>query len=174
MVEFTLTFLPFMGFMVVLLNMAWSIYTRSTLQFAVEQGVRYAVTSQTSGALGQVASIQAVVQKMSYGRLSSCGSPPTTLTNPWCKIYVNWYQVDPKTGVATNVTSTVGGNGAVNGVLPLVEVSVQGQTDSLLLPFIPMPGIQLGALNPISMNATAWDVMEAAPLCGQPDCVPAM
>jgi|SRR5208283_5120388 len=174
MVEFTLTFLPFMGFMVLLLNMAWAIYTRATLQYAVERAVRYAVTSQTSGALGQVASIQGVVQANSFGRLAGCGTPPANYTNGWCNIYVNFYQVDATSGAVTDVTGQAGSNGAsATGVLPLVEVSVKGQTDSLLLPFIPMPGIQLGALQPIGMNATAFDRMEAAPLCGNVNgCVP--
>ncbi len=176
MVEFTLTFLPFMAFMILLLNMAWSIYTRATLQYAVEQGVRYAVTSQTSGTLGQVASVQGVVQQKAFGRLVGCGTPPTTYTNGWCKIYVNFYQVDPNTGVVTDVTGQAGSNGpSAQGILPLVEVSVQGQQDSLLLPFLTMPGIQFGALSAIRMNATAFDRMESPPLCGSVNgCVPSL
>src|ERR1035441_2311267 len=46
-VEFTLAFIPMLMFIFLILDVAWAIYTRATLQYAVEQGVRYAVTSQT-------------------------------------------------------------------------------------------------------------------------------
>src|ERR1035438_9659531 len=57
MIEFTLVLLPFLGFTFLILNIAWAVYTRSTVQHAVAQGVRYAVTSQTMNGWGARASI---------------------------------------------------------------------------------------------------------------------
>src|ERR1039458_10179142 len=62
LIEFTLVLLPFLGFTFLILNIGWAVYVRSTLQYAVAQGVRYAVTSQTQPGMNQMASIQTVVQ----------------------------------------------------------------------------------------------------------------
>ena len=154
--EFSLVMLPTLGFLFLLLNIAWAVYTRATLQYAVAQGVRYAVTSQTMTGLGQKDSIRTMVQKSAFGRLGANSS-----ASAWSNIQVHFYLPD-----GTDVSSTPGGNGQQNGVFPLVEVSVEGISEKTLMPTIKIPG--LGTLNPIVMSARAWDRMEASPTTGPP------
>jgi hypothetical protein len=55
-VEVGLVLLPLCGFVFLILDMAWAFYVRATLQSAVREGVRYAITSQTMTGMGQDAS----------------------------------------------------------------------------------------------------------------------
>jgi Flp pilus assembly protein TadG len=159
LLEFLLVLMPFLAFLFVLLDVAWGVYSQSVLQYAVAQGVRYAVTSQTMNGLGQRGSIQTVVQQYAFGRLSSNTS--TAGTNGWNNIYVDWYLPD-----GTNEDGVVGGNGEQNGVFPLVKVSVQSLTLKTLMPSIIVRG--QGQLSALSLTAQAWDRMEAPPLTGIP------
>ena len=166
MIEFTLVLLPFLGFTFLILNIAWAVYTRSTLQYAVAQGVRYAVTSQTTGTMGQRASIQTAVQQNAFGRLGATAGAATGV-NGWNNIYVDWYLVNAD-GSLTNEDGVVGGNGMTSsGQFPLVEVSVQNISSKTFMPTIKMPGLGT-VLNPIVMSARAWDQMESPPLSGVP------
>ena len=148
--------LPFLAFLFMILDIAWAVYTRSTLQYAVAQGVRYAITSQTLSGLGQKDSIRTVVQQSAFGRLGA-----NNTSSAWSNIQVHFYLPD-----GTDVSSVVGGNGQHNGVYPLVEVSVEGISTKTFMPSIKFPG--LGTLTPIVMSARAWDRMEASPLTGPP------
>ena len=74
-----------------------ALFLKNTMQFAVRQGVRYAVTSQTStdsqgNALGQDASIKQVVDKFSFGFLNYLAPA----SDPTCQgegcITINYYQ----------------------------------------------------------------------------------
>ena len=156
MLEFTLVMLPMLMFLFLILDVAWAVYSRATLQYAVAQGVRFAVTSLTIGTLGQKDSIRTVVQQNAFGRLGANSSAPA-----WAKIQVHFYLPD-----GTDVSGVVGGNGQHNGVYPLVQVSVEGLSQTTFMPTIKMPG--LGTLSPIIMSARAWDRMEASPSTGPP------
>ena len=156
MLEFTLVLLPMLMFLFLILDIAWAVYSRATLQYAVAQRVRYAVTSQTIGAMGQKDSIRTVVQQSAFGRLGANSAAPA-----WASIQVHFFRPD-----GTDVSSTAGGNGEYNGQLPLVEVSVESFSQTTFMPTIKMPG--LGTLSPIVMSARAWDRMEASPLAGPP------
>jgi Flp pilus assembly protein TadG len=159
MMEFTLILLPLLGFLFILLDVAWAVYTQAVLQYAVAQGVRYAVTSQTMTGMGQRASIQTIVQQNGFGKLSATKTGAGT--NGWNGIYVNWYLPD-----GTDVSTTVGGNGEQNGVYPLVKVSVQSLSQSPFMPSFNLGGT--GKLSALTMSAQAWDRMEAPPLSGVP------
>jgi Flp pilus assembly protein TadG len=161
--ELTLVLLPMLGFLFLTLDVAWAVYTRATLQYAVAQGLRYAVTSQTMNGLGQKDSIRTVVQQNAFGRLGSGSTAPA-----WSNIQVNFYQINQTTGALIDVSNTVGGNGPYgNGLLPLVEVSVQSLSQKTFMPTIKMPGLGT-ALTPIAMSARSWDQMESPPLSGVP------
>ena len=163
-VEFTLAFIPMLMFMFLILDVAWAIYSRATLQYAVQQGLRYAVTSQTGKVngveQGQINSIRATVQRNAFGRLGTNGPYATDLT-AWNSIQVHCYLPN-----GTDVTAVAGGCGESNGVYPLIEVSVESFSQSTFMPTIRLPG--LGTLSPIIMSARAWDRMEAPPLTGVP------
>ncbi|MGB7760652.1 MAG: TadE/TadG family type IV pilus assembly protein [Bryobacteraceae bacterium] len=159
MLEFTLVLLPTLGFMSLILNVGWAVYQKSSLQYAVGQGVRYAVTSQVITGLGQRASIQTVVQANAFGKLNATGGTATGV-NGWNGIYVDWYLVNQNTGALTPEDGVTGGNGMqIDGELPLVCVSVQGNPGRLLVPFVKMPG--LTSLGAIGTTVVAWDRMEA-------------
>src|SRR5579883_2077009 len=55
--EFGFVVTPMLGFTLLIIDIGWGVFTRSTLQYAVREGVRYAVTSQTATGLGQKDSI---------------------------------------------------------------------------------------------------------------------
>lgn len=168
--EYTLVLLPALGFLFLILDVAWAVYSRSTLQYAVAQGVRYAVTSQTIGTMGQRASIQTVVQLNAFGRLNGTTGTATGV-NGWNSIYVDWYLVNAD-GTLTNEDGVVGGNGMqADGSLPLVKVSVQSFTSKTFMPTIKMPG--LTTLNSIIMTAVSWDRMESPPISAGGYAVPA-
>jgi Flp pilus assembly protein TadG len=156
MLEFTLVLLPVLAFLTVTLDIAWAVYSRATLQYAVAQGVRYAVTCQTMTGLKQVDSIKATVQNNAFGRLGSAHTG-----DAWDSIQVHFFLPD-----GTDVSKVAGGNTAQNGVYPLVQVSVESFSLKTFMPTIKMPG--LGTLSPITMAARAWDRMEAPPSTGAP------
>lgn len=151
--------LPVFGFTFLLMDVAWAVRTQATLQYAVNEGVRYAVTSQTVGALGQRGSIQTIVQQNALGLLST--DKTTAGTNGWNHIYVDWYTAD-----GTSQDGVAGGNGEQNGNYPLVRVSIQGYTSASFMPSIIVNGA--GNLNSLNLSAQAWDRMEAPPMSGIP------
>ena len=139
LVEAMLTMLPFFALAFLIMDAAWGLFIKSTLQQAVREGVRYAVTGQVSGALDQVASIKAVVQKQALGLLNSQSATlsvhflnPTTLAD---------------LGTATGANQ--GGN--------IVEVEVSGYQFSPLAPLFRSSAS-------IAFNVTAADVIEGS--CG--------
>lgn len=68
LVEFALVLIPLLTISFVIMNVAWVFFAQATLQYAVQTGVRYAVTGQT-GANGQDAAIKGVVQSNAMGFL---------------------------------------------------------------------------------------------------------
>ena len=63
--------LPLLAILFAVLDLSIAIFVKNTVQFAVCQGVRYAVTSRTLPGMGQDASIKAVVQGYTLGFLDS-------------------------------------------------------------------------------------------------------
>jgi Flp pilus assembly protein TadG len=171
LVEFTLVLLPFLGFTFLTLNIAWAVYTRATLQYAVAQGARYAVTTQTMNGWGQRASIQKVVQTNAFGRLGH-NDPPGTSANAWNNIYVDWY-IPNSDGSLTPEDAVTGGNCMQpGGQLPIVQVSVQNAPGALFVPFVKSPG--MGTLSPITTTAVSWDRVEASAISTGGYVCPAM
>lgn len=164
--EFTLVLLPMLGFLFLILDISWAVYSRSTLQYAVAQGVRYAVTSQTTGTMGLRASIQTVVQDNAFGRLRTTAGAATGV-NGWNGIYVDYYLVNSDGSLTSEDGATGTSWTTAAAELPLVEVSVQGLSSKTFMPTIKLPGLG-PALSPIVMGAVAWDRMEAPPLAGTP------
>jgi Flp pilus assembly protein TadG len=169
--EFTLVLLPSLGFLFLILNVAWAVYSRSTLQYAVAQGVRYAVTSATLTGMGQRASIQTIVQNNAFGRLRKTTGTATGV-NGWNNIYVDWYLVNAD-GSLTDEDGVVGGNGMqTDGELPLVRVSVQGLSVGTFMPTVKMVGLN-SVLSGITMTAASWDRMESPPISNGGYVIPA-
>ena len=64
-----LAMLPLLAILFAVLDLSIAIFVKNTVQFAVCQGVRYAVTSQTMPGMGQDDSIKSVVQGYTLGLL---------------------------------------------------------------------------------------------------------
>ena len=73
--EAALVFLPLMALMLALIDFSLALFLRATMQNAVREGVRYAVTYQTSGGMCQDASIKAVVNPAGVNYLYFVASP---------------------------------------------------------------------------------------------------
>jgi Flp pilus assembly protein TadG len=139
-VEFALVFVPLIAFVFLMLNTAWVIFARATLQHAAREGVRYGVTGQTlssSQCLG--ASIQQVVQQNAFGFIPS-GQQGSMVS-------VTYYS--PATlAVQTGSAATAGGN--------VVQVSISGLNVATFTPI-------WRSASPISLYASASDVLESPP-----------
>src|ERR1700736_3055102 len=71
MLEGALALPPLLMLLFATIDFSIAILVKNTVQSAVREGVRYAVTGQTVGGLGQDASIRTVVENNSLGFLNS-------------------------------------------------------------------------------------------------------
>ncbi|HXM45898.1 MAG TPA: TadE family protein [Bryobacteraceae bacterium] len=138
-VELALVLLPLCALVFLILDIAWAFYVRATLQNAVREGVRYAVTSQTMTGMGQDASIKATVQQNAMGLLSG--------TTGAALISIQYYLPNTLAPVS-GLNSNQGGN--------IVDVYVQGYSLPPLGPILRSP-------TPLSLGAQAFDRMEGSP-----------
>ena len=136
-VEFGLVMVPMFGILFLIVDLSWMLFARATLQYAVREGVRYAVTGQTMTGLGEDASIRTVVQQNSMGVLAGAANAS--------KITVTY--LDPNNNFAVT-SSNAGGN--------VVQVAVSGVN---VFPMAPL----FRSGNPLSMTAVSSDVVESSP-----------
>jgi len=130
MLEFTLAFLPMLIMIFVLLDVAWAIFVKSTLQYAVRAGVRKGITitgTQATAAgtcLTQI--VKTTVQSNALGLLAG--------SSGLAKIKVNYLQPPPpgSTAAATDVSTQSNGNQPLN----IMQVSVQSFSLKALVPRI--------------------------------------
>lgn len=136
---------PLIGLVLFTVDVSFSIFARATLQHAVREGVRYAVTGQVSGSSCLGASVQQLVAQNSFGFIPS-GQASSFVS-------VQYYNPNTLTAITDN-TGPVGGN--------VVQVSIAGVTVKSFGPLF-------RSAAPISMSASALDVMESSP-GGVPPC----
>jgi Flp pilus assembly protein TadG len=148
LVEAALATLPLMAFLFGTFDVAFAIFVKNTLNFAVRQGVRYAVTSQTMSGLGQDASIKTTVINSTVGLLNSM-SPGNNGMNQITITYFDPVTLNPVTGVGSNN----GGN--------VVLVSASGLSWAWMFPLWRNSAA-------LQFSAASADVMEASPLGGPP------
>jgi len=120
-----------------IIDFSFGIFLRATLQHAVREGVRYAVTSRTEPNLGHDASIRQVVQRNAMGFLNG--------TEGASRIHIRYFTP----GTLTETQDNSGGN--------IVEVSVEGYTWSWMAPLL------RSNVSPLTITARASDRMEASP-----------
>ncbi len=118
-VESAFVFVPLMAVIVAIFDYSLVIMTRSTLQHAVREGLRYAITYQTMSGMGHDASIRQVVKNNSLGFLNS-----VTGSEDPCKICIRYY--NPTTLSFTTANSP--GN--------IVEVAVENHTWNWIAPLM--------------------------------------
>jgi Flp pilus assembly protein TadG len=136
MLEFAFVLLPLMAVLLAVVDYSMAIFMKVTLQHAVREGTRYAVTWQTLAGKGQDASIKAIVQKNAMGFLSG--------TTGAAKINIQYYLADTFTATTANDPGNI------------IDVSVQNYTWKWIAPLYRQGGN-------IAFTVHAMDRMEGLP-----------
>jgi len=149
LLEGVFTILPTFALIFAFVDFGLLLFRWATLQNAVREGCRYAITFQTVTGDGQDASIESVVQQFAMGIVHTTDSPQD--------IFVHYYST-------SNLTTPI-----VSGVnVPgnIVEVSVQGVSWSWLAP---LSGSYGGGVpffrssTPITLNVYSSDILGGYP-----------
>ena len=149
-VESVFTILPTFALIFAFVDFGLVMFRWATLQNAVREGCRYAITYQTANGQGQNASVEAVVQQFSMGFVKTTDNPQD--------IFVNYY-------APSNLTTPivgVGGNAPGN----IVEVSVQGVSWAWIAPLSGSYGgsvSQYRSTTPITLNIYSSDILGGYP-----------
>lgn len=157
LVEGAFTILPTFALIIGFVDFGLMFFRWETLQNAVREGVRYAVTFQTKTGedgdpMGQAASIKQVVQTHAMGLVKASDSPAT--------IQVNYYTKEAPT---TKITS---GGGNVPG--NIVEVRIESPMYSWILPLSGSYSAQSGSAyrnsTPLQFKVSAYDILGGLPV----------
>jgi len=136
MLEGALALPPLLMLLFATIDFSIAILVKNTVQSAVREGVRYAVTGQTVGGLGQDASIRTVVENNSLGFLNS--------SNGDSLISITYY--NPTTlAVVNGIGSNAPGN--------IVQVQVTGLSWAWMVPYA-------RSSTPLQISATSMDIVE--------------
>ena len=147
LIEVSLIFLPLFAILLALFDFSIALFLRATMQNAVREGVRYAVTYQTSSGLCQDASIKAIVKSAAVGFLSNAADDS--------KIKVRYYDPSNLGVEVTGANSNSPGN--------VVEIGVEGFTWSWIAPL-------WRSASPFNINVYAADRMEGLAGGVSPPC----
>ena len=145
LIESVFTILPTFALIFGFVDFGMVLYRWCTLQNAVREGCRYAITFQRSGTLGQDASVSAVVQSFAMGIVKTTDTPQ--------HIFVNYY-------APTDLTNAIATGGNVPG--NVVEVSVQNVTWTWLAPL--SGTYALRSTTPLSLNIYSSDILGGYPV----------
>jgi Flp pilus assembly protein TadG len=144
--EGAFTILPVFALILAFVDFGLILFRWTTLQNAVREGCRYAITYQVATGLNQDASIEQVVQQYSMGFVTTTDTPQ--------HIFVNYYA---PTNLTTPIPYASGGNVPGN----VVEVSVQNVSWAWIAP---LSGTYLGnSRSPITINVYSSDIMNGYP-----------
>lgn len=150
LLEGAFTILPTFALIFAFIDFGLLLFRWATLQNAVREGCRYAITYQTQTGLGQNASVEAVVQQYAMGVVKTTDSPQD--------IFVKYYS-------PTNLTTAISGAGG-NTPGNIVEVSVQGVSWSWLGPLSGSYGGSVPffrSTTPITLNIYSSDILGGYP-----------
>lgn len=127
LLEFTYAFLPLTAIMLVLVSVSWGLFVKSTLAYAVHEGVRHGITIDASGATGTTltAMVQTIVQQNASGLLAGSAGLG--------KIHVNYYRVSSSNSSQLVAVTQAGGGLAAGDI---IQVSIVGYTLPPLVPRI--------------------------------------
>ncbi|MGE5571181.1 MAG: TadE/TadG family type IV pilus assembly protein [Rhodospirillales bacterium] len=145
-IEMALVLVPMLGFLFLIIDIGWAVFAKGTLQHAVREGVRFAVTSKTLAGMGHRDSIKSVVVSNALGLLNGKED----------LIHIEWYS---QSDLATPLKP--GGSTPINSGDNIIEVSVEGFPHLPLLPLYRSGG-------PLFFTARSSDRMEATPPSGAP------
>ncbi len=150
MLEGVFTLLPTFALIFAITDFGLMIFRWTTLQNAVREGTRYAVTFQTQSGLGQDASVENIVQQYAMGFVNTTDSPQT--------IYVKYYST-------SNLNTAIVSGGNVPG--NIVEVSVQGVSYGWLAPLSGGYSGNIGFFRqttPLTLNIFSSDILGGYPV----------
>lgn len=145
LLEASLVFLPLLMLFFGIIDVSVAIFMKNTMQYAVREGVRYAITGQTMNGLGQIASIKSVVQSNSMGFLNGNNNGAGVIS-------VTFYNPN-STPTPLAVVTGVGANNTGN----VVQVAITGLSWAWIAPVGHAGGSAL------TISAASSDVMEAPP-----------
>lgn len=153
LLEFTFVFLPFLAMLLLLMDVAWAVFVKATLDYAVRAGVRSGITitgTQAAAAGSDLTSmVKSIVQAKSLGTLRG--------TAGLAKIKVRYFQppADGSTSAAVDVSSQTNGDSPGN----IMQVSIEGYTLPALLPRV-FSWKQAPDQSGTSIGAVAADIIE--------------
>jgi Flp pilus assembly protein TadG len=145
LVEYALTFVPLWALIFAFVDLGLMLFRWSTLENAVREGCRYAITFQTADGLGQDASIAQVVERYAMGVVKVSDSPQ--------HIYVRYYSPANPT-----VPITAGGNLPGN----IVQVSVEQVSWAWIAPLSGTIG-GIYATAPFTLSVYSSDILGGYP-----------
>jgi hypothetical protein len=152
MLEFTLVFLPFLMMILVLMDISWAVFVKSSLTYAVRAGMRKGITitgTQATAAGGCLTDmVKTSVQQHALGMLP--GSAGLS------HIKVNFYSPSGTAAAPTDVSSQADGNKPLN----IMQVSIQNFSLAALAPRI--FGWKTEDDSPTIIYAAAADLIEAS------------
>ena len=150
MMEFTLVFLPMLAMVLVLIDISWAVFAKSTLEYAVRTGVRSGITitgTQATAAGGCLTDlVKGTVKAHSLGLLSDTS-----------KIKVNYFLPSGTSAAPTDVSTNADGNKPLN----IMQVSIQGYALRALAPRI-WNWKQSADVSASAIYATSADLIEAS------------
>jgi Flp pilus assembly protein TadG len=158
LVEWMFVLLPFLAFLSMFFDLAFALFSWTTIQNAVREGCRYAITYQTVGNTNnnQDASIKAVVQQFSMGLVPASSS----------MIHIDYLIGNPNATsgsppVSTYLTAAPAGNDNIPG--NVVEVSIQGYPLTWMIPISGSVVNPFRGNTPASISVYSSDVMGGYP-----------
>jgi Flp pilus assembly protein TadG len=151
LIEGVFTLIPTIAIIMAFVDLGLSIYNWNTLQNAVREGARYAITFQRNGTMGQTDSIKQVVEQYSMGLVHRTDSPQHIFV-----CYAN--------PAAPNTCVPSGGNVPGN----IVEVSVQNVTYHRLAPlsgsYSASAAPVFGNRSPVTFKVYSADILGGYPV----------
>jgi Flp pilus assembly protein TadG len=157
MVEATVIFVPFLALFFAVFDFGMAIFLQNTMQYAVRQGVRYAITSQVMTGMGQDASINATIQQFSFGflpYLGAGGTNPSCVGTTYGKACVNISYYQQTLGSPPTLTLVTGSGSNSQG--NLVQITASGLNYNWMIPL-------LRSAVPLSFSVSSAGIMEAQP-----------
>ena len=143
-VEVALILLPLLAFVGATFDFAVAITMQNTMTYAVRQGVRYAITSQTVAGSNHDASIKSKVVQNAMGMMTLL-IPANA--DPYNYIVINYYS-PTSLALVTGAGSNQGGN--------ICQVSVTNLSYKWMVPLMRGSGV-------LPIAASSADIMEASP-----------
>jgi Flp pilus assembly protein TadG len=139
LVEFAFVILPLLGLLFLLIDTAWVIFAKASMQEAVREGVRFGVTGGSGACPSLNACIQQVVQQYSAGFVNA--------QNVASVVQIQYTSPSDSATPLTGCTATNAGN--------ILQVTISRVA---IVPMAPL----LRSKSPLSLGASAADAMEAS------------